>query len=253
MADNNWKIKLAIGLIIASALMYTGAYFGLNEPDKVIFYIVIDLAFIPLDILIVALVMESIIEKKEKEALLEKLDMILGVFFSEIGNKLLAEFSAINTQSYEIIDRIKEIDHWNDSEFKYAYKYLKENGITFSPDIPYQERDVYIIRLRETLREKRMFLIDLLENPNMMEKTSFSNLLLSLFHLDDELELRTDLDKVSEKDFEHLIGDMDRVYCRLTYEWIKYLEFLNEHYPYMSSLIKRTNPFDPEKEVYVND
>ena len=63
----NWKLKLAIGLIIASAILYTIAYFGFHEPDKVIFYIVIDLAFIPLDILIVALVIESLIEKKERD------------------------------------------------------------------------------------------------------------------------------------------------------------------------------------------
>ena len=96
-----------------------------------------------------------------------------------------------------------------------------------------------------------MFLIYLLQNPNLMEKTAFSNLLLSLFHLEDELELRTDMNKITDKDFNHIIVDIDRVYCRLTYEWISYLEFLNEHYPYMSSIVKRTNPFNPQKEIYV--
>lgn len=248
---NKWKIKIAICLIITSAILYIGAYFGLNEPDKVIFYIVIDLAFIPIDILIVVLVMEGIIEKKEKEALFEKLDMILGVFFSEIGNKLLSEFSRVNTESYEIINKIKKIDSWDKNEFQLAYHYLKKNGIAFKPQIPDNKKIEYIMGLRKILKEKRMFLIYLLQNPNLMEKTAFSNLLLSLFHLEDELELRTDMNKITENDFNHIIGDIDRVYCRLTYEWILYLEFLNEHYPYMSSIVKRTNPFNPQKEIYV--
>lgn len=253
MVKINWKIKLAIILILISIMLYTEAYFGFHEPEKVIFYIVIDLAFIPLDILIVVLVVESIVDKKEKEILLEKLDMILGAFFSEIGNELLAEFSKINAESYEITSKLKEIDNWDKKEFNYAYKYLKENGISFKPEIPNNKKKEFILELRELLEDKRMFLIDLLQNPNLLEKTSFSNLLLSIFHLEEELELRTDLNKVTDKDFEHIIGDIDRVYCRLTYEWITYLEYLNKNYPYMSSIVKRTNPFDPKKEVYIND
>lgn len=253
MKYDDWKIKLAIVLIIISIVLYSGAYFVFNEPEKVIFYIVIDLAFIPLDILIVVLVIEGIIERKEREALIEKLDMILGAFFSEIGNDLLAEFSKVNSESYEIISKIKEIDNWDKKEFEYAYDYLKKNGITFKPNIPDNKKKEFILNLKNLIQGKRMFLIDLLQNPNFLEKASFSNLLLSIFHLEEELELRTDLNKITEKDFEHLIGDIDRVYCRLTYEWISYLEYLNKHYPYMSSIIKRTNPFDPDKEVYVND
>ena len=253
MKSNDWKIKLAILLIVVSILLYSGAYFAFNEPEKVIFYIVIDLAFIPLDILIVVLVIEGIIERKEREALMEKLDMILGAFFSEIGNELLREFSRVNSESYEIINKLKEIDHWDNKEFKYAYDYLKKNGIRFKPEIPDDERKEYIINLKNIIKGKRMFLIDLLQNPNFLEKASFSNLLLSIFHLDEELELRKDLNKITDKDFEHIIGDIDRVYCRLTYEWILYLEYLNKNYPYMSSIVKRTNPFNPEKEVYITD
>ena len=114
----NWKLKLAIGLIIASAILYTIAYFGFHEPDKVIFYIVIDLAFIPLDILIVALVIESLIEKKERETVLEKLDMILGVFFSEIGDELLETFTKINASSDEIIKNLENIENWRKKDYQ---------------------------------------------------------------------------------------------------------------------------------------
>ncbi|MDO5849109.1 MAG: hypothetical protein Q4P18_06220 [Methanobrevibacter sp.] len=249
----NWKIKFGIGLLIVSCLLYGFAFFFLNEPDKVFFYIVIDSAFVPIDILVVVLVIESIIEKKEKEAVLDKLDMILGVFFSEIGNNLLEMISRVNSDNGEIIKKLKNIDKWDDDDFKHAYKYLKTNGVSFTPEIPENEVQQFVRTLQHLLKGKRPFLIDLLENPNIIEKVSFSNLLLAMFHLDDELELRRDLDQVGTADFEHIIGDIDRVYCRLTYEWIKYLQFLNNHYPYMSSLTMRVNPFNPETNVYITD
>lgn len=253
MVKINWKIKLAIILLIASAILYTIAYFGFNEPDKVLFYIVIDLAFIPLDILIVALVIESIIEKKEKETIHEKLDMILGVFFSEIGNDLLETLSKVNNEKGEI-DKIEHIDRWDDKDFKIAYNHLKNNRIQFKPNLKNNDEiKEFIIKLNSILNNKRCFLTDLLENPNLIEKDSFSNLLLAIFHLNDELSLRTDLDRITEVDFAHIVGDIDRVYCRLTYEWLKYLQFLKKHYPYMSSITIRRNPFNPDRCIYIEE
>lgn len=248
----NWKVKYGIILLIASILMYSFAFLFLNEPDKVFFYIVIDCAFIPLDVLVVVLVIEGVIENKEKEAILDKLDMILGAFFSELGNELLTHISKVNTYNGEIINQLKNIDTWNEKDFKNAYKYLKTNGVSFKVEIPKSETKEFIMDLKELITEKRRFLIELLENPNIIEKDSFANLLLAIFHLDDELELRTDLDRITAEDFKHLLMDINRVYCSLTYQWVKYLEYLNKHYPYMSSLAIRTNPFNPESKVYID-
>lgn len=250
---NNWKVKFAIILIIAAIVMYTFAYLFLNEPDKILFHIVIDCAFIPIDVLIVVLVIESVIEKKEKETVLDKLDMILGVFFSEIGNSLLEIISNVNADNGEIIKSLKNIDKWDDKDFEKSYKYIDKNGVSFNPDIPQSEKDEFILTIKKIITGKRGFLMELIENPNIIEKDSFANLLLAIFHLNDELELRTDLKKINPKDFDHLMNDINRIYSRLTYEWIKYLEYLNENYPYMSSLAIRTNPFNPEIDVYITD
>ena len=249
----NWKLKLAIGLTIASAILYTIAYFGFHEPDKVIFYIVIDLAFIPLDILIVALVIESLIEKKERETVLEKLDMILGVFFSEIGDELLETFTKINASSDEIIKNLENIENWSKKDYQNAYKHLETKGVTFNPSIKEEEIPKYINELKGVFDGKREFLVGLIENPNILEKDSFSNLILAIFHLEDELKYRIQPEEVDIADFRHIVGDIDRVYSKLTLEWLKYLEFLNKHYPYMSSIALRTNPFNPNKDIHVHD
>ena len=242
----NWKTKLGLILIIASAILYAFAYVGFHEPDRVLFYIVIDLAFIPLDILIVVLVIESIIDKKEKEVIFEK-------FYSELGNDLLESFSRINEHNTKITDALANIDSWENKDFEKAYKYIESNGITFKPKIPENEKKDFIINLKTLLHSNRNFLINLIENPNLLEKDSFSGLILAIFHLQDELEHRTDLNQVSKNDFEHLLGDINRVYCKLTYQWIMYLQYLNKHYPYMSSIVLRTNPFNPKAKIYIDD
>ena len=43
------------------------------------------------------------------------------------------------------------------------------------------------------LKEKRMFMLTLLENPNLLEHESFTDLLRSVFHFTEELDKRPEL------------------------------------------------------------
>ena len=131
-------------------------------------------------------------------------------------------------------------------------KHLETKGVTFNPSIKEEEIPTYINELKGVFDGKREFLVGLIENPNILEKDSFSNLILAIFHLEDELKYRIQPEEVDIADFRHIVGDIDRVYSKLTLEWLKYLEFLNKHYPYMSSIALRTNPFNPNKDIHVH-
>lgn len=249
----NWKIKLGIILLIISILIYTFAYFSFHEPEKVLFYIVIDLAFVPLDILVVVLVVETVINKKEKEAILEKLDMILGVFFSEIGTDFLSKFSKIDQDDEKLHLVLKNISKWSDDEFSQFLEKLEKNNYRFHLEIENEKKEEFLSDIQKFLSGKRDFLIRLLENPNLLEKDSFSNLLLAIFHLDEELERRKSFKNLPITDFKHVLGDIDRVYSNLIYEWVNYLYYLKNHYPYMFSISIRTNPFDYDIDIYVKE
>jgi len=41
------------------------------------------------------------------------------------------------------------------------------------------------------------------------------------------------------------------MYSQFIPEWMKYMEYLNVHYPYLFSLAMRKNPFDPAASVVV--
>jgi hypothetical protein len=94
-------------------------------------------------------------------------------------------------------------------------------------------------------------LLGLLENPNLLEHESFTDLLWAVFHLTEELGCRTDLKNLPDTDYAHLSGDIKRVYILLISEWLAYMKHLKDTYPYLFSLSVRTNPFDPNASVEV--
>ena len=98
--------------------------------------------------------------------------------------------------------------------------------------------------LKGFLAAKRTFLLRLLENPVLLEHESFTGLLRAVFHLAEELERRETLDGLPAADTAHLAGDLTRVYGLLVLQWVDYMQYLKNNYPYMFSLAIRTNPFD---------
>ena len=89
-------------------------------------------------------------------------------------------------------------------------------------------------------------LLRLLENPSLLERESFTETLRAVFHLKEELLYRDDISQLPESDKKHLVGDIKRAYRLLTHQWLDYMMYLKENYPYLFSLAMRTNPFDLE-------
>ncbi len=90
----------------------------------------------------------------------------------------------------------------------------------------------------------RDFMLRLIENPLLLEHESFTTLLLAVFHLTEELTIRSDLSGLPESDLLHLSSDIKRAYEILVNEWADYMNYLRKNYPYLFSLAMRTNPFD---------
>ena len=203
-----------------------------------------------MDILVVAFLLDEIIERKEKEAMLEKLDMLMSTFFSEVGNEMINQLSHANKYKAST-ENLKSIKNWDEKDYDLKLEELKNTSIDFQADISPENREEFLENLRNLLVDKREFIINLINNPNLLEKEEFTGLINAILHLDEELEHRKDLSLVTDADFAHLNGDMQRVYNKLVHEWVYYLRYLNKHYPYMIALIIRTNPFDEDADVYV--
>ena len=220
------------------------------DAEHIISYVWTHLGFIPVDILLVAFLLDEIIERKEKEAMLEKLDMLMSTFFSEVGNNLIKQLSTVNEHKANT-ENLKSIKTLDEEDFDNKLNELKESSVRFKAEISPEEREEFLDSLRTLLASKRELIINLINNPNLLEKEEFTSLITAILHLDEELEHRKDLALVNDTDFNHLNGDMERVYNILIHEWVYYLKYLYKHYPYMIALMIRTNPFDETADVYV--
>jgi hypothetical protein len=118
------------------------------------------------------------------------------------------------------------------------------NGKVDSSTIDLEEFRVF-------LASHRTFLLGLFENPLLIEHDSFIPLPQAIFHVTEELVARDRLVDLPPTDYDHLSGDLNRVYNLLIVEWIRYMRHLNENYPYLFSLAMRTNPFDANASVIV--
>ena len=245
MKRYNWKITLGIVLIILSAVVYMIHYIIFRDPYHIFIYLIGDIAFVFINVLLVTLVIDSVLSLREKKDRLQKLNLLIGVFFSEIGTKLLVHFSDSDPNLEKIKNELVVTTDWSENEFMKMRKKLR----SYKYDVEIDKIDLEIIR--DFFINKNDFLTLLLENPTLLEHESFTELLRAVFHLDEELRSRKDVKNLTPKDSEHLSGDIKRAYNLLVYEWLDYMNYLKNNYPYLFSLAIRLNPFDEKATAEV--
>lgn len=236
--EGNWQIYWGIALIFLSAVCYFCHYLLFKDVHHIFIYLVGDIAFVFLEVLLVSLVIHQILEQREKQARLNKLNVVIGVFFSEIGNLLIQRISELDLNQNDGRDKLQIRLDWSSTDFKNARQWLETHDFKTSLDGSQCQQ------LCELLLSKRSLLLALMENPNLLEHESFTDMLRAVFHLTEELEVRPSLDKLPPTDYKHLTGDIKRVYSLLLPQWIDYMAHLQKEYPYLFSLAVRTNPFN---------
>jgi hypothetical protein len=245
MNRHRWLLIFGFALVILSAAVYTIHYFVFRDFHHIFIYLVGDIAFVPIEVLLVTLIIHRMLRVREQRAMLKKLNMVIGAFFSEVGLKLLEFFTKYDSNKEKLIEQLLVSQEWNRSAFTAVKNWIIKHEFTISPKRSELEA------LKKFLKEKHGFLLNLLENPNLLEHESFTELLWAVFHLSEELLHREDVKTTTASDLDHLSGDIKRAYSRIVIEWLQYMEHLKEDYPYLFSLAMRTNPFDPEAKVQV--
>lgn len=241
---NSFIILLAILFILLSGAIYFIHYLIFRDIRHIFLYLVGDLAFLPLQVLLVALIIERVLARREQNAKLQKLNMVIGAFFNEIGNELLHSLLQYFLNREEISKNLNINASWTKSDFQKA--------VEFSHHLPLDvDTGIDLVRLKKLLSAKRAFLLTLLENPSLLEHDRFTDLLWAVTHLDEELEVRPLIENCSGTDLLHIIGDIRRMYGHLTSEWLGYAEHLKLKYPYLFSLVVRTHPFQEHPSPFV--
>ncbi len=233
-----WQVRLGIALVALSVLFYAIHYAIFRDLHHIFLYLIGDIAFVFLEVLLVTLIIHELLTRHEKEIRLEKLNMVVGAFFSELGTSLLRDFADWDEGLGARRDQLKVSTLWTEEQFDTVALSMKDYTYSVLPS------RVRFEDLRATLCEKLEFLLRLLENPNLLEHERFTNLLMATFHLAEELAARADTSGLPEKDLQHVAGDIDRVYGQLARFWLEYMKYLKANYPFLFSLAVRMNPFD---------
>ena len=215
-------------LIFLSLTMFLIHYLIFGQLENTIYYSLMSLCFIPINILSVTLVFEKLVERRARLERVSKLNMLVGLFFSDIGFTLLKLIVAGDDNIHSL-----GLDF---NDLKSCVNKLKshDHQVVFEK-INYPE-------LKELVIGGKDILSSLISNESILEHETFANLLMSLMHLRDEIIFikYTDL---TPDDCAHLKGDLIRVYENLTFQWINYLSHLKQFYPYQYSGAIKFNPF----------
>lgn len=107
--------------------------------------------------------------------------------------------------------------------------------------------------IKNFMDNRRTFLLNLLENSNLTEHETFTDTLLAVCHLSDELSLRKDFTTSPAADISHLAVDINRAYQSIIREWIFYMNHIRQEYPFLYSLAVRSNPFNSSSSAVIEN
>lgn len=229
--------------IITVATVGFGDIHPVTAPGKIL-AIIITLAGVGTFATLVFNVIRILSERKQEQIRHEHLNILVGLFFSEIGTELLY----ICASSDRMLSKFRE----NTGEQGTP----EQNLIILQQQIKahqyeLDEKDINLEAIKSLLAEKGNVLLRLLENPNLLEREAFTELLRAAFHLREELIARATLIDIPSADRQHLTGDVRRVYRLAASQWLEYAQYLRLNYPYLFSFILRTNPFSADRSAIV--
>lgn len=248
---NNKKrmIKTAV-ILIALAVILHGVHFLIfRDLHHIMLYLLGDIAFIPLDVLIVTLVIDQLLEKRERDERVKKLNMLVGLFYQEMGLILLKSFSYVDPERNNLKSTCKINQNWKAEDFKAAHQHVQKMGKKVAVE------RIDILALSQTLQAQKSLLINLIANPALLEHETFSELLMSVSHLLEELQIREKIQKKSPSynNIEHIQIDIERVYGHLLVQWLHYVEHLRSDYPFLYATAIATNPiYDADDLLVLN-
>lgn len=237
------SIFVGILLILLSVFCYTIHYAIFRDAHHIFIYLVGDIAFVFIEVLLVSLIIQQILSNREKRSILQKLNMVIGAFFTRMGTDMLRYLSAFDTNREAVARDLVVEQDWSSKHFARIGMVMNNH----KDAIDAGTGDIESLKM--LLLENGDFVLRLLENQNLLEHESFTELLWAVSHLTEELSHRQNLQNLTDTDKKHLAGDMRRAYRLLMLEWLSYMEHLNKEYPYLFSLAVRTNPFDPTASV----
>lgn len=232
-----WQATLALILVAMATAVYYLHFLIFRDAHHIFLYFIGDVGFVFFEVLLVTLVIHRLLYHREQKALQSKLAMLVGAFFSEMGTVLLGKLAEFDKHVHKISEPLAMPSEWSEREF------LNVRSLAECHDAVIEGEEEELQSLKDYLVEKKQFMLDLLQNPNLQEDQPFTNLVWAVYHITEELVHRKDLKSLSPSDHEHLMSDIKATYPLLTVQWLDYMQHLEVKYPHRHNFANRINPF----------
>lgn len=215
-------------LIALSSIMFFIHYLIFGQALNTAYYSLMNLCFIPINSLVVTIMLEKLIDYRAKKDRIEKINMLVGIFFTEVGGKLMHFIIDADKDAKNYITNFEDLNKIKKSLYEYDYKV----------DMNY----IDLCTIKNILVEHSDLFVTLISNESILQHQIFTDLLMSVIHLRDEI-IFMEKDNELEPNINHLENDVIRVYKNISIQWISYLEYLQKSYPFLYNNAIRVNPF----------
>ncbi len=230
-------IIIGVGLVLLSLFLHYLHYLIFQDAHHTLIFLVADIAFVPMEVFFTTFVLDKLIEKREHSHILEKLNMLIGLFFSELGTDLLKDITK-GDGDLKIIkqDSIKE--NFDDT---IVFDILTADILTHRYSIDISK--INLNSIKSNLEKNIDLLITLLTNDSLLDHENFTEMLMSIMHLKEELSSRYNTG-IEKYELEHIKKDIETAYKYLAIEWAQYMKYLKNNYPVLFTKALINNPFD---------
>ena len=236
-------ILLAFGMIIVSCFVFKFQLDTFHRQGDTFFYLVQDLAFLPLDVLFVTLILERVLSWRDKLDKKRIIHVVISAFYSEMGTQTIRKLAFFQKDLPEIKQKILITPAWSLQNYDEVARDFK------SDDFISESRSSDLQGLKDFMLKHKAYLLTVFQNNNLLEHATFTETLWSVYHLYEELISRPDLTNLPEADYLHLSVDISRCFKLILIEWVYYMKRLKKQYPYLYSLAIRKNPFFEEQVI----
>ena len=168
---HSYIFTLTIVFLLLSGFGYFIHYLIFRDVHHIFLFLVGDLAFLPLQVLLVVVVMERLLTRRETQAKLQKLNMVIGAFFSEAGNHLLRSLLENFDNKEDISRHLNVTSAWTKKDFQKAAEFARQLPVGVN------RHSLDLTQLKDFLSQRREFLLTLLENPILLENDRFADAL----------------------------------------------------------------------------
>ncbi len=90
-------------------------------------YLVDDIAFVFIQVLLVSMLLDGLMQRRNRETMLDKLNMIIGAFFSECGTDVLGRFARLDADLDVVRGDLLARMAWTARDYERAKQAFREH------------------------------------------------------------------------------------------------------------------------------